>query len=171
MQNFVIISLIVMVMLCGCVSERTVTIDKAHAELLAFWDSLDSLTALFEAFGALQFEYRNELNDINFYFDKPPAPEVTQARQWANCTGYAEYVAQFIKYKRNCDSYKKMLLLQRGTLGFPVKWHYCLIVRSGNVLFMTSNNQLSILENEEQFATYWIGQGYTSIQSIEEWQK
>lgn len=170
MQNIIIL-LIVMVLMCGCVSERAVVVDKAHAELLAFWDKNESLLELFQSIGVLGYFYHNEMDDISFYTDTPPSPEVTHERRWFNCVGATRYFADFIKYKHNCDSYKMIMMKQRGFLGFIGKWHSVLVVKTGNIIYLTSNNVLSILDNENQYLQIFMAQGYNEFDVTEEWTK
>ncbi len=171
MQNFIVIALIVMVLLCGCVSENTILVDDAPIKMFVFFDKYQTIIELFNAMGASQFHYFNEWNDANYYTDEPTNPVDTFKQKWTNCRGYALFTATYIQYKRNCDSYTRVLMTERNIIGVVVKWHEITVIKVDGKTYQQSNTELREVESEQVIFTLWASQGYQTFQEIEKWSK
>lgn len=173
MTNFelIIAAVLLLIFLSGCATERVV-VDKEVEEMQAFFDKCNTLPDFFGAMMAEGFHYANEINDMNFYVDKPPAPEKTYARKWANCVGFASFVAAFIKYKGTAaDSYQIISLRQRGVAGIVIKWHEIVVAKVGDQFYETSNLQIRAIDNVEQSKLLWASMGYPESEVIEVWNR
>lgn len=171
MQNYIIISLIVMVLMCGCVSERTVLVDDGPIKMFAFFDKCTTIIEFFNAMGAMKFHYENEWNDANYYTDEPTNPVETFERKYTNCRGYALFTATYIQYKRNCDSYTRVLMTERNLIGVVVKWHEISIIKVDGKVYQQSNTELREVESEQVIFAFWASQGYQTFQEIDKWVK
>lgn len=167
MQNYIIISLIVMVLMCGCVSERTVYLDNIDNRVSAFFDKSQSLNEFMTALYHAGFAYQNTMNDINYYADTPSKLEDIYDRMGGNCLDAVTFIKAFLKYKGCFDNLKVVALRQRGFAGIVVKWHYIGLVKVGNTLYETSNSQIRTIENIEQSQAAWASMGYAEFQVVE----
>lgn len=167
MSNFEILIVLVLfvVFLSGCGTER-LFIDNDRAEMLAFFDKSNSLVELIPNMQLEGFHYANEINDLNYYTDLPPAPEKTYERKWANCYGFAIFITEFLKYKGCFDNIKMISLRQRGVAGAVTAWHYIILVQVGQTLYEVSNMQLRTINNIAQSQMEWASMGYSEFEAI-----
>ena len=172
MNNFEIIIAIVFVALFigGCGTER-IFVNTDTAEMLAFFDRTNNIIGFIQEMQKEGFHYHNEINDLNFYTDRAPSPEVTYERKWANCNGFTTFIKAFLKYKGCFDNIKTISLRQRGVAGVVTAWHYLLVVQVGPTLYETSNMQIRIIDNITQSQVMWASMGYSEFEIVEEIKK
>lgn len=168
MQNYIIISLVVMVLLCGCFADAPLNNGYfarwSDKQVVDYFNSISNIADLSNDLIAKGYSWQSAGDNISYWTDQFLEPNATLARGWGNCNDWAAVYLNYCAYKKNVNSVTQYLLYKHPTM--LNGWHYISLINDNGTLYHQSNLSVSIVANTEEVMIYWIQLGYIFQQEV-----